>query len=56
MTSTYLIADSATMLRRNLIHAWRYPSLTLLVAVIPVMMWNVRQFRQQEAIWSPRCR
>ena len=41
MTSTYLIADSATMLRRNLIHAWRYPSLTLLVAVIPVIFYLI---------------
>jgi ABC-2 type transport system permease protein len=41
MTATYLLADSATMLRRNLIHAWRYPSLTLLVAVIPVIFYLI---------------
>ena len=29
------------MLRRNLIHAWRYPSLTLLVAVIPVIFYLI---------------
>jgi ABC-2 type transport system permease protein len=38
MTSPALVlADSATMLRRNLIHARRYPSLTLMVAAIPVI-------------------
>ena len=31
-------ADSATMLRRNLRHAIRYPSLTLGVALVPVIM------------------
>ena len=30
--------DSATMLRRNLKHAQRYPVLTLMVAGIPVVL------------------
>ena len=34
-----VLADSATMLRRNLIHARRYPSLTLIVAAIPIVMY-----------------
>ena len=29
------------MLRRNLIHAWRYPSMTLLVAAIPVIFYLI---------------
>jgi ABC-2 type transport system permease protein len=36
---TLVFADSATMLRRNLIHARRYPSLTLIVAAIPVVLY-----------------
>ncbi|MQA86970.1 MAG: ABC transporter permease [Streptosporangiales bacterium] len=36
-TMRYALSDSATMLRRNLRHALRYPSLTLLVAGIPVI-------------------
>jgi ABC-2 type transport system permease protein len=39
MTSSYLLADSATMLGRNLLHARRYPSMTLVVAVIPVILY-----------------
>lgn len=39
MTSAYLIADSATMLRRNLLHAMRYPSMTLVVAAIPIILY-----------------
>jgi ABC-2 type transport system permease protein len=39
MTSaSYAIKDSATMLRRNLRRAVRYPSVTLVVAVIPIIM------------------
>ncbi|WP_432035334.1 ABC transporter permease [Streptomyces cucumeris] len=39
MTSpSYAISDSMTMLRRNLKHALRYPSLTVTVVVMPVMM------------------
>src|SRR5664280_2482461 len=38
MTSrSYVISDTATMLRRNLRHMRRYPSLTLLIAGIPVV-------------------
>ena len=31
------LADSATMLRRNLKHQLRYPSLTLMLAGIPIV-------------------
>jgi ABC-2 type transport system permease protein len=37
-TLTYTLTDSATMLRRNLKHAVRYPVLTLMVAGIPVVL------------------
>jgi ABC-2 type transport system permease protein len=38
MTSlTYTIADSSTMLRRNLKHQLRYPSLTLMLAGMPIV-------------------
>ncbi|BEP16487.1 ABC transporter permease [Acidothermaceae bacterium B102] len=38
MTSlTYTVADSATMLRRNLRHQLRYPSLTLMLAGFPIV-------------------
>jgi ABC-2 type transport system permease protein len=37
-TSSYAIRDSATMLRRNLLHVRRYPSMTLGVLLIPVFM------------------
>ncbi|TVL89148.1 ABC transporter permease [Streptomyces sp. SAJ15] len=37
-TASYATRDSLTMLRRNLKHALRYPSLTLMVAAMPVMM------------------
>jgi len=38
MTSlTYTVADSATMLRRNLKHQLRYPSLTLMLAGFPIV-------------------
>jgi ABC-2 type transport system permease protein len=38
MTSlAYTVADSATMLRRNLKHQLRYPSLTLMLAAFPVV-------------------
>jgi ABC-2 type transport system permease protein len=36
-TLAYAAHDSKTMLRRNLRHMWRYPSLTLMVAGIPVV-------------------
>jgi ABC-2 type transport system permease protein len=37
-TLAYTVTDSATMLRRNLKHALRYPVLTLMVAGIPVVL------------------
>jgi len=38
MTSlAYTVADSATMLRRNLKHQLRYPSLTLMLAGMPIV-------------------
>lgn len=39
MTASLLVADSATMLRRNLLHALRYPSVTLIVGVIPIILY-----------------
>ncbi len=36
-TLAYAVRDSRTMLRRNLRHLWRYPSLTLMVAGLPVV-------------------
>jgi ABC-2 type transport system permease protein len=36
-TASYALADSATMLRRNLKHMLRYPSLTLMLAGMPVV-------------------
>ncbi|MFI6156575.1 ABC transporter permease [Kitasatospora sp. NPDC051170] len=36
--ASYALRDSMTMLRRNLKHALRYPSLTFAVVVMPVMM------------------
>jgi ABC-2 type transport system permease protein len=37
--TSLVLADSATMLRRNLLHAKRYPSMTLVVAAIPVILY-----------------
>jgi len=37
-TLSYAVKDSATMLRRNLLHMRRYPSLTLMLIVIPIIM------------------
>jgi ABC-2 type transport system permease protein len=39
--SAYLFADSATMLRRNFLHAMRYPSMTLVVAAIPILFYLI---------------
>jgi len=36
-TLSYTLADSATMLRRNLKHQLRYPSLTLMLAGFPIL-------------------
>ncbi|MDJ0345157.1 ABC transporter permease [Streptomyces sp. H10-C2] len=37
-TLSYAVSDSVTMLRRNLKHALRYPSMTVSVVAMPVMM------------------
>jgi ABC-2 type transport system permease protein len=37
-TLSYAAADSATMLRRNLRHALRYPSMTLSTAIMPIVV------------------
>ncbi|MFI8962292.1 ABC transporter permease [Streptomyces sp. NPDC053493] len=37
-TLAHAVSDSTTMLRRNLKHALRYPSMTVSVVVMPVMM------------------
>ena len=37
-TLAYALSDSATMLRRNLRHMQRYPSLTLMLVGIPVIL------------------
>jgi len=34
--STYVLSDPATMLRRNLLHLRRYPSLTVLILAMPI--------------------
>ena len=41
MTATYLLADSATMLRRNFLHALRYPSMTFVVAAVPIIFYLI---------------
>ena len=35
---SYVVRDSATMLRRNLRHAMRYPSVTLVVVALPIIL------------------
>jgi ABC-2 type transport system permease protein len=40
-TQSYAVRDSATMLRRNLLHMVRYPTVTLLVIAIPVVFMLV---------------
>jgi ABC-2 type transport system permease protein len=37
-TPSYALADSVTMLRRNLVHAKRYPGMTFGVIVMPVIL------------------
>jgi len=37
MTTSYALRDSATMLRRNLLHARRYPSLTVMLVAQPIV-------------------
>jgi ABC-2 type transport system permease protein len=36
-TLTHTVSDSATMLRRNLVRALRYPGLTVIVAALPIV-------------------
>src|SRR6185437_3750447 len=36
-TLSYTVSDSATMLRRNLLHMRRYPSVTLILIGMPVI-------------------
>jgi ABC-2 type transport system permease protein len=37
-TLTYAVRDSSTMLRRNLVHLRRYPSMTLMLVGIPIVL------------------
>jgi ABC-2 type transport system permease protein len=37
MTTSFVLSDSMTMIRRNLLHMRRYPSLSLFIAGIPVL-------------------
>jgi ABC-2 type transport system permease protein len=41
MTLGHVLADSGVMLRRNLVHALRYPSVTLIVGAIPIIMYLI---------------
>src|SRR3954447_18104819 len=36
-TATYTVRDSATMLRRNLLHIRRYPSLSIMLVAQPIV-------------------
>ncbi|MET7771317.1 ABC transporter permease [Nocardia sp. NPDC005366] len=42
--TTYAFTDSVTMLRRNLLHAKRYPSMTFSVVLMPVVLLLVFDF------------
>ena len=37
MSTTYAVRDSATMLRRNLLHIRRYPSLSIMLVAQPIL-------------------
>ena len=37
MSTTYVVKDSATMLRRNLLHIRRYPSLSIMLVAQPIL-------------------
>ena len=37
-TLSYAVTDSATMLRRQLRHMLRYPSMTLMLAGLPIVL------------------
>ncbi|PXX65484.1 ABC-2 type transport system permease protein [Nocardia tenerifensis] len=43
-TMSYALADSATMLRRNLTHAKRYPSMTFGIVVMPTVLLLIFKF------------
>ncbi|MFQ6329561.1 ABC transporter permease [Nocardia sp. CWNU-33] len=43
-TMSLALTDSATMLRRNLLHARRYPSLTFGVIIMPIVLLSVFNF------------
>ncbi|GAA5103076.1 ABC transporter permease [Nocardia iowensis] len=43
-TVSYALADSATMLRRNLTHAKRYPSMSIGVIVMPTVLLLIFKF------------
>jgi ABC-2 type transport system permease protein len=43
-TRSYALRDSATMLRRNLLHALRYPGLSVGVLLIPILMLLLFRF------------
>ncbi|WP_024801577.1 ABC transporter permease [Nocardia sp. BMG51109] len=38
MSTTYAVADTATMLRRNMVHAKRYPGMTVMLIALPVVL------------------
>ena len=37
-TTTYAVRDSATMLRRNLKHMLRYPTIPLMLVTVPIVL------------------
>ncbi|MBF6176212.1 ABC transporter permease [Nocardia blacklockiae] len=37
-TATYAVADTVTMLRRNIVHAKRYPAMTVMLVAMPVVL------------------
>jgi ABC-2 type transport system permease protein len=43
-TQSYALRDSATMLRRNLLHALRYPGMSVGVLLIPILMLLLFRF------------
>ncbi|MEV0028895.1 ABC transporter permease [Nocardia sp. NPDC050793] len=43
-TTSFALADSATMLRRNLLHVKRYPTMTFGILVMPVVLMLVFTF------------
>jgi ABC-2 type transport system permease protein len=43
-TMTYALTDSVTMLRRNLLHAKRYPSMTISIIIMPIILLLIFTF------------